>query len=162
MLDWRRFLATAYQVAKHSPDPSTQNGALLINDNGVLMGADFNRFPNGVEYKPERWERPLKYDFIEHAERNVIFQLARGGMKTNGLIMICPWAACSDCARAIIQSGVKMLVTHKQAHDRSPDFWRKEIEVAMMMFKEAGVEVVMYDGIIGSGQLLHSGQLWNP
>ena len=161
--DWARWLYYAYNgVAKQSHDPSTQNGALLINERGDLLAIDVNRFPDGVRISKERWERPLKYKIIEHAERNVIFKLAKQGIKTEGLIMICPWAACSDCARAIIQCGIKKLVTHKQAHERSPEFWRQEIEIAFTMLKEANVEVVMFDGVLGVQNILHSGQLWNP
>lgn len=152
----------AYNHAKLSPDPSTQNAALLVNDAGLVFAKAVNEFPCGVHYTPERWQKPLKYKIIEHAERNVLFQLAKTGPRTDGLIMVCPWAACSDCARAIIQCGIKQLITHKQAHDRSPDFWRQEIEIAFMMLQEAGVEVVMYDGVIGVEKVLHSGNLWNP
>ncbi len=155
-------LRTAYMLAKQGPDPSTQNSALIVDEKGVILAQAVNRFPDGVEYRTERWERPLKYKIIEHAERNAIFSAASYGIKTKGLIMVSPWAACSDCARAIIQSGIRTLITHKQAHDRSPDFWRQEIEVAFQMFKEAGVEVVFYDGIVGVSGVLHSGKLWNP
>ncbi|MEK7179383.1 MAG: deaminase [Patescibacteria group bacterium] len=160
--DWNSLLGVAYRLAQKSPDPSTQNAALLIDESGTILGSDTNRFPDGVKNIPERWERPLKYKIVEHAERNVIFQLARQGIKIHALTMVCPWAACSDCARAIIQSGVKKLVTHKQAYDRSPDFWQQDIEIALMMLREADVEVVMYDGLIGVQGVLHSGQLWNP
>ena len=76
--------------------------------------------------------------------------------------MVCPWAACADCARAIIQSGIKKLVVHKQAGDKSPEFWRQEIEIAFVMLQEANVELVRYDGVVGARNVLHSGQLWNP
>ena len=158
----RELLRYAYQWAKTSPDPSTQNAAVLVTASGLKIGYDINRFPDGVKYTPERWERPLKYKIIEHAERNVIYKMAKIGQRTDGLIMVCPWAACSDCARAIIQAGISTLITHKQAHDRSPDFWRKEIEVAFEMLNEKKVEIVMYDGIVGVTGVLHSGQLWNP
>ncbi len=161
--DWAGWLHYAYEgVAKQSHDPSTQNGALLINEQGALLAIDVNRFPDGVLENDERWERPLKYKIIEHAERNVIFRLARQGIKTESLIMVCPWAACSDCARAIIQCGIKKLVTHKQAHDRSPEFWQKEMDVAFTMLREANVEIVMFDGVLGVQGIRHSGQLWNP
>lgn len=161
-VDWRALLRTVYTHAKLSHDPSTQNAALLVNDLQEIRLIDVNRFPNGVRETPDRWERPLKYKIIEHAERNVLYGAARAGLQTVSLTMVCPWAACSDCARAIIQCGLKRLVTHKQAHDKSPDFWRQEIEIAFVMLKEAGVEVVMYDGLIGVENVLHSGKLWNP
>ena len=85
---WRSRMLRAYQIAVHSPDPSTQNGAILINQKGNIVSEAWNAFPAGVKYSPERWERPLKYKIIEHAERNAIFQAAKHGIKTNNLIKI--------------------------------------------------------------------------
>jgi len=157
-------LIAAYKLATKSPDPSTQNAAIIRTPTFEFTESEgINEFPAGVEYKDERWERPLKYKFIEHAERNAIFNAAKHGIPVEGSTMICPWAACSDCARAIVQSGITTLVTHKQAHDRSPEFWQKEIDVAMEIMGEAGVSVVFYDGDLGCDfEVLHSGQKWKP
>lgn len=162
-IDSRQLLKEAYRVALKSPDPSTQNAALLVTDNGTILSAAYNCFPNNVLYTPERLERPLKYKIIEHAERNSIYTAARHGISTSGLTMVCPWAACTDCARGIIQAGIKRLITHKQAGDRSPDFWRQEIDIANQMLSEAGVEILSFDGEVGfTKTVLHSGQRWSP
>ncbi|MBI2035061.1 MAG: CMP deaminase [Candidatus Liptonbacteria bacterium] len=159
----RDLLYFAYVEAAKSRDPSTQNGALLYRpDYGVLI-ADHNRFPTHVNADvPERWERPLKYEYIEHAERNVIFSAAKYGISTRDLIMICPWAPCADCARAIIQSGIIRLIAHKQAHDRSPDRWKEQINRALNMLCEARVEVTHYDDKISGVTIRHNGELWEP
>ena len=159
----KRLLRIAYEEAKKSPDPSTQNGAVIVNYvTGSVIVKDHNRFPDGVLYKKKRWERPDKYKYIEHAERNVIYKMSKKGIRTLNTIMVCPWAACSDCARAIIQSGISTLVTHKLAHDRSPEFWQKEINIAFKMFEEANIHVVMYDKQIGGVEILHCGEKWQP
>jgi dCMP deaminase len=161
--DQRYWLKKAYERALDSKDPSTQNGAIIINGLGFCLSDGVNRFPTGVEDKPERWERPLKYKIIEHAERDSIYACAKAGVCTNGHTMVCCWAACADCARGIIQSGIETLVTHKQAADRSPPFWAEEIAIALQMLEEAGVKVEYYDGPIGLEKpVLHSGKLWNP
>lgn len=162
-MDCRLLLGRAYVKAKESIDPSTQNGALLVNSKGEILAADINRFPRGVKTDIEaRWERPLKYKLIGHAETNVICRAAREGIKTDGLIMVCPWAACTGCAKDIIEAGIRSLITHKQAYDRTPQSWIEDIKLAFVMLDEASVEVVMYDGKIGVDNLLHSGQIWNP
>ncbi len=161
-LDYKELLALAYRVAKSSVDPSTQNGAILIQSDGSVRAMGCNRLPDNIASKPERWERPLKYKVVEHAERNVIYKAARYGIATDGLIMVCPWAPCTDCARAIIQSGIKKLITHKQAYDRSPDSWRVDIDLALSMLAEASIDVLMFDGFVGVPSLRHSGQVWNP
>lgn len=164
----RMLLRLAYAKAADSPDPSTQNGALLAipHEHGraepLLATLACNEFPRGVNYTDERWERPLKYQLIEHAERNAVYRAAAHGICTDGLWMYCPWAACADCARAIIQAGITKLVTHKQAYDRSPARWTDSIAVAFEMLREAGVTVSWYDGTVGAPQLRHAGELWRP
>jgi dCMP deaminase len=132
------YMLEALIIALDSPDPSTQNGAVLTRDGIVSTGC--NRFPNKVQYLPERWERPAKYSYIEHAERNSIFDAARSGTSTLGTTMFCPWFACADCARAIIQAGIVRVVglTAKTSHER----WNEQIQVGDTMMSEAGVEVV--------------------
>jgi dCMP deaminase len=140
-------LSLALRAAAMSPDPSTQNGAVLRFTVGVL--AEQNRFPDGVGYTPARWERPLKYAVIEHAERNVIYRAARAGWATEGATLICPWAACADCARAIIQAGIVRLVRF-EAHASAR--WDDSIAIGDEMMREAGVEIVevpMRDGAFG-------------
>lgn len=167
-LDWAQYLAEAYLVAQQSPDPSTQNGAIIYSPEGRIVSCDCNRFPDGVEYLPERWERPLKYKIIEHAERNSVYWAAMHGRATLGSTMVVPWAACSDCARSIIQAGVKRLVRHKEASDRSPEFWWEEIAVADQLLKEAQIEVidVSWDFAATSPYvdltIRHSGNVWRP
>lgn len=160
--NWASLLNVSYNFALCSPDQSTQNGALIITDAGYILSSGFNRMPSGVQYLPERLERPAKYKYFGHAETNCIFNAAKKGIRLEGNTMVCGWAACSSCAIAIIESGIKRLVTHKQAHERSPEFWQQEINVAFTMLKEAGVEVVMYDGEIGGPELLHTGIKWRP
>jgi dCMP deaminase len=156
-----------YEAAVDSPDPSTQNSAILVDEwEGALLPITatlaINNFPHGVKNLPERWERPLKYQIVEHAERNTIYKAALLGIPTSDMVMVSPWAACADCARAIIQSGVRKLITHKQAADLDSASWRESIAIAFVMLKEAGVEVEFYDGVIGGPSIRHSGQIFLP
>jgi dCMP deaminase len=144
-------LLCAYAMAHQSPDPSTQNGAVLMDDDGRILVGAFNEFPNGVLYTDERWERPTKYFYIEHAERNVIFDAAASGIATRGLTMVCPWSACADCARAIVQAGIKTLVRHRLANDESTtnERWNQTIVAGDEILTEGGVEIVHVDSLPG-------------
>lgn len=150
------FLKLAYKTAfELSTDSSTQNGAVLVsptknetNEPEFICSANF--FPEGVKESKERWERPLKYSYVEHAERNVIYLAAKRGFKTEGTTMYCAWASCADCARAIIQAGIKELITH---HDPYADtrfgqpvsaIWKDSIKLALEMLEEAGVKVTWF------------------
>lgn len=162
--EWRYLLRCAYKIAAQSHDPSTQNGALIVDtDTLSLLSSGCNNFPIGVEESPERWERPAKYQYVEHAERRSIYRAALSGKETMRQTMVCPWAACADCARGIICAGVTKLVRHKDASDRSPDWWVDSIAVADTMLHEAGVEIIDIIGPVNSGvELLHTGVLWKP
>ena len=135
-------LRLAYRHAIHSPDPSTQNGAILALPDGtpILCTGAFNRFPEGVAETPDRWERPGKYQWIEHAERGSVYAAAHHGIRTRGLTLACCWAACADCARAIVCSGISRLVRHAITDDSGR--WRDSIEVGDVILTEGGVEIV--------------------
>lgn len=170
----REYLIQAYVAATLSPDPSTQNGAViahLIDKDYGHLGCELaqatveacNRFPEGVELTGDRLERPLKYQFIEHAERGVIYAAARQGVKLNGLTMYVPWAACSDCARAIICSGIERVVTHQRMMDATPPHWKESIAHAFTMFKEANIEITMFQEELPEAPMIRfNGEMWQP
>lgn len=151
----------AYFLAEHSPDPSTKNAALLIDQHHILAKG-INAFPVGVKYLDERWERPGKYHYIEHAERAVIYSAARQGIVTEGLTMICPWAACADCCRAIICAGLARLVLHHDAMSQSNPRWHDSCKVGWGMLEEAGVEIVRFEGKLGGCANMRNGEIWQP
>ena len=158
------WLRDAYNEALRSPDPSTQNGGILISPGADIIARSCNEFPRGVQYLPERWERPLKYEVIEHAERNLIFHAASLGRSTAGATMYVPWAACSDCARAIIQAGVVRLVRHHDAtvHGAGGN-WDASISTADQMLIEAGIEITDVVGkLTDDVWITHAGELWSP
>lgn len=166
----REYLLAAYVLAREkSNDPSTQNGALLVDFSsssvGIVQASGVNEFPRGVAMSDERWQRPAKYQYIEHAERNAVFEAARLGIKTHGLTMYCPWAPCTDCARAIIQSGIAVLVTHNPVGFENPAHWADNIKIALGMLYEAGVIVRHIDGQLDkTGRLIvrRDGNPLNP
>lgn len=155
----------AYDLAVYSPDPSTQTGAVIYKD-GFKIGAGFNGFTRGVVRSPDRLERPLKYHVIEHAERAAIYDAVRSGNGSllDGSTMIALWAACPDCARAIIEVGITRVYTHKFYQSNEDDdtdriSWNEPIQISMQMFEEAGVEIVFCDFELGFNMpLLFNGE----
>lgn len=154
------YLKTAYGLAKGSPDPSTQLGALIVDPLGEVIGIGCNTFPRGVQKTAERLERPLKYNYIEHAERNAIFSALRNGSNTVGATMICPYIICHDCARAVIQSGITTLVGHSKANGNAR--WTDSINIGLIMLEEAGVAVEWIDADIGCSPILFNGEIFHP
>lgn len=167
----RLWLLECYKIAKNSPDPSTQNGAMIVSeawilsqdvDKQLVLGAACNTFPEGVENKPERLRRPLKYSMVEHAERGAVYDAAASGNCTQGATMFVPWFACADCARAIIGAGITHVVGHKVMMDKTPPHWRESIKTAFDMMKEADIYYELIDGKIGGPELLFNGEIWIP
>jgi dCMP deaminase len=143
------YLRLAYQyAAQWSDDPDTQNGSVLLTSRGYTSyGA--NRVPYGVTKTDGRRSRPAKYQWIEHAERDAIYAAASSGLCVHKSTLYCPWFACPDCARAIIQSGVSVVVGHEKPFSMTPERWIEPIEVARQMLFEAGVETRIVGGDTG-------------
>lgn len=159
--DVRNYLMMAYREARYSPDPSTQNGALILHADGeVSKGC--NSSPRGVMPHPDRLKRPLKYMMVEHAERSAILSAARTGRSTHGATMFCPWFACADCARAIIGSGIAKVIGHRSMLDRTPEHWNESINVATTMLFEAGVKCYYWEGSVGAEPIRFNGEMFAP
>jgi dCMP deaminase len=141
-----QILLYAYRSALHSPDPSTQNGAVLVNAVRwpILETLSRNEFPFGLAYEDERWLRPSdggkKYDWIEHAERNAIYKAAELGIKTRGLTLACPWAACADCARGIVQAGIEILI-RVSSSEATNGRWHGSVDSGDIILREGGVRI---------------------
>jgi len=165
----RKLLVEAYEVATESPDPSTQIGAVIpfrmMVGNSLFNYSikSCNTFPYGVKSTPERLERPLKYEFVEHAERGAVYQAAHRGLALKGKTMYIPWFACTDCARAIICSGIVRVIGHQRMMDATPQRWKDSIASAFIMMEEAGIEIVTFkEELPEAPKIRFNGELWQP
>jgi dCMP deaminase len=143
------YLKQAYIYASNSIDPSTQNGAVLLHPlRGIVLGA-CNELPERIKETPDRWKRPEKYCYVEHAERNLIYKAAKKGIPTDGMVICCPWYCCTDCARAIIQAGIIKVIGHQNMFDLMSDRWKESCEKGIAMLEESGIECVYWKGKVG-------------
>lgn len=135
-------------IAARSHDPNTKTGCKIIGPDGETRSEGYNGFPRGLEddLHPERLERPEKYFWIEHAERNAIYNAARVGIPLKGSTIYVSWLPCMDCARAIIQSGIVRAVIDAESHERmrSPR-WDEDHARVKVLFKECGVELIWWN-----------------
>lgn len=142
-----------FMAKEFSKDQSTKVGAVIVGINNEVIAMGYNGFPRGIDDDiPERHLRPEKYDWSEHAERNAIYNAARIGVSLrDSRIYICALSPCNECARAIIQSGIKQVYVEDheaqlmqnntpEAQDRFAR-WKASTEKASRMLREAGVEV---------------------
>ena len=142
----KRFMEVAELVSTWSKDPSTKVGAIVVGPDREIRSTGYNGLVRGVDdNKPERLERPTKYDFFEHAERNAVYNACLIGASLKGCVIYVTSMPCPDCARAIIQSGIKMVVTYKPEFDETApqNTWRDKLVFSEEMFKEAGIEYLL-------------------
>lgn len=139
-MEWDKyFLQLADKVSEKSKDPSTKVGCVIAGRENNVLSTGFNGFAMGVdESKEERWERPQKYEFISHSERNAIYLASRHGTKLKGSKMyINKKAICMDCGIAIIQAGIEVVTVPKGGEMR--DKWMEDMKKVRLMFNEAGI-----------------------
>jgi dCMP deaminase len=138
MTDWnKRFLDLAGHVAGWSKDPSTKVGAVIVNDDKQVLGLGYNGFPRGVHDCTERYnDRNLKLQFVAHAERNALDNAA----DVRGATLYSTLFPCTDCAKGIIQRGIRCVVTTQPNEVQSRRF---NFETSKIMFDEAGVELLL-------------------
>lgn len=135
-----RWMNMAKLVATWSKDRSRTCGAVIVDDRNVLVSIGWNGFPRGINDDADvRHERPAKYKWTEHAERNAIFNAAANGHPTRGCTIYLPWYPCADCARAIIQSGITHIVCTEP--DWNDHIWAADFEVVKEMLEESAVTV---------------------
>lgn len=132
-------LRQAALVSYRSRDTSSKVGCVVIEPKSrAFLVQGYNGFPLGIDdSKTERYERPKKYDFFAHAEQNAIAFAARNGVPLNGAIIYITAMPCCDCARLIIQSGIKEVYIPEVCLLEP----RLNTESTLMMFEEAGIKL---------------------
>lgn len=139
-----RFYELAQNVAKWSKDTNKQTGAVIVGTDNTEKTFGYNGFPRGANDNiAERYQKPLKYMWTEHAERNAILKAAKEGVKIDGCRMYVTYFPCADCARAIIQSGIVKVYTPKP--DLNHHKWGESWKQSILMFTECNVEIIWLD-----------------
>ena len=137
------FMGIATLSAQRSKDNSTQVGACIVSREHKIVSVGYNGMPTGCSDDDMPWERsgdsPLdtKYPFVCHAELNAILNSNIGNL--GGCTVYVTLFPCNECAKAIIQSGIKRVVyfSNKYADTDS-------VKASFFLFKKCGVEVEEY------------------
>ena len=137
------YLDICRAVAARSKDPNTQLGCIIVGPAHEIRSTGYNSFPRGIrDDVPERLVRPTKYLWIEHAERNAICNAARCGTPLEGCTLYVEIMPCMDCARAIVQAGIREVIVSKaRMAEYSSDYYDQHFGNSEILFSEAGVVV---------------------
>ena len=108
----RHFLRLAWVTALNlSKDPSTKVGAVIVTEDTRQVSIGYNGFPRGLDESPERWEKPLKYEFVIHAELNAIMNCP---FDTKGCTLYCTHQPCHRCLEHLVNAGIRRVVYCKE------------------------------------------------
>lgn len=137
------FMGVSLLAAMRSKDPSTQVGACIVSDDNKIMSVGYNGFPRGCSDDEFPWERSAanqndtKYPFVCHAELNAI--LNAGGQNLVGARIFVALFPCNECAKAIIQSGIKEVIYISDKYADTP-----ATQASKKMLCAAGVKLTQF------------------
>ena len=132
------FMGLAHLSALRSKDPNTQVGACIVDKDNKVVSNGYNGMPRGCNDQEFPWEREggfldTKYAYVVHAELNAILNSPR---PVSGCTIYVSLFPCNECAKAIIQSGIRKIVYESDKYDGT------EGNIASKkMLNEAGVEL---------------------
>ncbi len=135
------FMGVALLAAKRSKDPNTQVGACVVDSNNIILSTGYNGFPTGCSDDEYPWEREgsdTKYPYVVHAELNTI--LNANGRNLRGSRIYVSLFPCNECAKAIIQSGIKEVVYLSDKYADTPS-----TAASKRMLTSAGVSLRQLD-----------------
>lgn len=142
-LSWDEyFMGVALLSAGRSKDNNTQVGACIVSDENKVLSVGYNGMPTGCSDDDMPWDREgdtlsTKYPFVCHAELNAILNRITGSLKGSKIyVSLFP---CNECAKAIIQSGIKEVIYMEDKYADSDS-----VKASKMMFEMAGVKYRMY------------------
>jgi dCMP deaminase len=148
------FIKMAKLVAEKSKDRSTKVGAVIVGEANNVLSTGYNGFPRGVnDNVEERHGRPAKYKWTEHGERNAIYNASRHGIVLAGARLYLNWepCPCTDCARAIIQSGIKEVIGPNIPFGGVGTHWSDDAKISKQMLDEAGVKrTIVYENTVST------------
>lgn len=106
-----------------SKDPSTKVGAILVSPDNERISSGYNGFVRGVIETPEKWARPLKYQYVRHAEENALLLCP---FEKKGATLYCTLQCCHRCMGLVAQAGIHRLVyINPYPNLEYPEIWKE-------------------------------------
>lgn len=135
------FMRMSYVIAERSKDPSTQVGAVIADQNNIVVGLGYNGFPRSVNNSDFPWEREgdllnTKYPYVVHAEANAIYNSNAPTKECRIYVKLFP---CNECAKAIIQNGIVEVIYESDKYKDTDS-----VIASKKLFDAAGVKYRQY------------------
>lgn len=137
------FMGISKLSGMRSKDPSTQVGACIVSEDNKILSMGYNGFPIGCSDDEFPWEREgeelnTKYPFVTHSELNAILNY-RGGSLAGAKLYVSLFP-CNECAKAIIQAGIKTVIYENDKYANMPN-----VIASKRMLSAAGVDYYQYE-----------------
>lgn len=139
------FMGVAILSSMRSKDPNTQVGACIVNEDKRIVGVGYNGFPAGCSDEALPWDREgewieTKYPYVCHAELNAILN---SNHKLNNCTLYVGLFPCNECAKAIIQSGIKRIVylSDKYKDTDNTKASKRMLDVAGVKYEQLKVDI---------------------
>jgi len=130
----------AHVIADRSKDPNTQAGAVVVNQQNIVIGLGYNGWPRGIKTDDLPWERDgnlydSKYAYVVHAEENAVYN---SNAQTEGCKLYCTLFPCNECTKTIIQNGITEIIFESDKyHDK--EVWkasRRLLDLAGVSYRQ--------------------------
>lgn len=136
------FMGVARLAGMRSKDPNTQVGACIVSEDNKILSIGYNGFPMGCSDDEFPWDREgdelnTKYVYTVHSELNAILNYRGGSLE--GAKMYVSLFPCNECAKAIIQAGIKTLIYDEDKYAETPS-----VIASKRMLNQAGVRYYRY------------------
>ncbi len=136
------FMAVAKLAGMRSKDPNSQVGTCIVSDDNKILSMGYNGFPKGCSDDEFPWEREgdaedTKYPYVVHSELNAILNYRGGSLE--GAKLYVSLFPCNECAKAIIQAGIKTIVYEDDKYDGT-----MSVVTSKRMLDAAGVRYYQY------------------
>ena len=117
------FMGVSKLAGMRSKDPNTQVGACIVSEDNKILSMGYNGFPNGCSDEDFPWERDgdmleTKYAYVTHSELNAILNYRGGSLQ--GAKLYVSLFPCNECAKAIIQCGIKTVIYDSDKYINTP------------------------------------------
>lgn len=140
------FMSMAILASKRSKDPSSQVGAVIVDDDHKVVSIGYNGMPRSIDDKDLSWNKneglDNKYLYVCHAEFNAILNV-RNGSSVSGCTVYVTLFPCNECTKAMIQTGIKKII---YLDDKYAD--HIETKASKKMLDLAGIKYEKYQGNI--------------
>lgn len=139
----QNYMDIAETVAKRSHDAETKVGAILVNnESGAIIATGYNGFIKGANDAILPNTRPEKYEYILHAEMNLLTNSARHGISMDNCFLVCTLSPCKLCMRLMINSGITKVICKELYRDFEQILAMQDVSVKVDKTPEGFYEIL--------------------